>query len=68
MDLERQERDPREAEAVDPPPSPPPRVARAKEAKVKEARIIIMLDHPIAVTRTTMAQKEKLERTKTPPP
>ena len=63
MDLERQERDPREA-AMDPPP--PPRVAKAKEAKAKEARIIIM-DHPIAVTLTTMAQKEKLERTKTPP-
>ena len=65
MDLERQERDPREAEAVDPPP-PPPRVAKAKETKVKETRI--MLDHPIAVTLTTMAQKEKLERTTTPPP
>ena len=64
MDLERQERDPRAEAAVDP---PPPRVAKAKEAKVKEARIIIM-DHPIAVTRTTMDQKEKLERTKTPPP
>jgi hypothetical protein len=39
---------------------PPPRVAKAKEAKAKEARI--MLDHPIAVTLTTIMDQEKLER------